>query len=86
MNYVLVCVEKPKTYKLLDEWNVWLPFLDAIEQIPKLIEGIQRPVENVWLFPLDNTLPVLAEFLHTLKLSHLNYKVLLFENGPTACE
>jgi len=63
MNHVLVCVEKPKTYKTLDEWNIWFPFLDAIEKTPALAAGKHRLVENVWLFDLDNDLIALAELI-----------------------
>jgi len=86
MNHVIVCVEKPKNPENAAEWDRWFPFVDELKRTPALTAGTQNPIENVWLFPLDNGLKALPGFLHSLQSRRLKHKILLLDNDPKICD
>ena len=78
MNYALVIFESPPVDKQ-PEWQWWKDILTNLEHATHNNENIQKIHENVWLFALQNELPV---FVHTLADSDnkkLKYHVLFFE-------
>ena len=86
--YLLVCVEKPKSpedRKTL-EWPHWYALLEEYEKLGLKDAGVQRPIENVWLFPLNSCMRAATRFLGTSALKNFDYKLFLLDGEPVACQ
>jgi len=86
INWILVCVEKPKDCEKPLDWTEWLRFLESLKSDAKITASAKKLTENLWLFPLRKGLRAHNLFLDAAHLNHLKTKVFLLESEPLLCD
>jgi hypothetical protein len=88
-NFVIVVAEKPKAPSrgMVEiegnaEWKDWLAFSKRATQAVALFQEIQHPLENLWLFDLENGVFPLHRFLQEFQGNRVPYRVILTEGRP----
>jgi len=82
MHSALVVVEKPAHAADHTEIQKWSYFVLSTQGIGSKAGKTERLGDNVFLIPLQNDLPELAEVLAAAAKNRLHYRVLILEKPP----
>ena len=87
--HLLICVEKPKTADERNDrdWPLWRLLLERSTRLlsePGTV--LEKPTENVWLLPLNESLLLATKLIALCEDSELPYKIYLLNDAPKECK